>query len=185
VEAQPPDEMHICQNCNKNAATIQVTDVLDVLDQDPDADGYEERHLCDTCAQQLNLPHSPVPTKTMADIWKLLQISAQKAQHGGSKSLTCPDCNMTLAELRRRGKLGCAKDYEVFKDYLAELFERMHGATQHVGRVPGIGEGELERVQRISDLQQELGRAISDEAYERAAKIRDELKDLGVDQQAG
>ena len=46
----------------------------------------------------------------------------------------------------------------------------------HIHRVPGIGEGELERIQRVTDLKSELELAIRDEAYERAASIRDELK---------
>jgi len=120
----------------------------------------------------------------MADIWKLLQFSAQQVRQSG-KTLTCPDCGMTLTELRRRGRLGCPKDYEVFREYLDELLERMHGATEHVGRVPGLAEGELERVRKISDLKHELGQAINEEAYERAARLRDELKTLEVDSEDG
>jgi protein arginine kinase activator len=169
--------MQLCENCKKNATSVQVTEVLTPQDTTAANEGFEERQLCDVCAQKLNLPHAPVPAKTMADIWKLLQLSAQQVRQSG-KTLTCPDCNMTLTELRRRGRLGCPKDYEVFSDYLGELLERMHGATEHVGRIPGVGEVELERVRRISDLRQELGQAIDQEAYERAASLRDELKTL-------
>ena len=62
--------------------------------------------------------------------------------------------------------------------------ERMHGARRHVGRVPGIAESELARAQRISDLEQELDAAIREEAYERAASIRDELKALDGPEEA-
>ncbi len=113
----------------------------------------------------------------MADnIWKLLQLSKTARVQG--QMLKCKACGMTLDELRRNGKLGCAQDYEVFKDHLDELLERMHGAHEHVGRVPGIGEGELERIQRVQELQANLDLAVRQEDYEEAASIRDALKML-------
>ena len=54
----------------------------------------------------------------------------------------------------------------------------MHGARSHVGRVPGQSAEELNRRQRVLDLKQKLEVAIRDEAYESAAKLRDELRAL-------
>jgi protein arginine kinase activator len=114
----------------------------------------------------------------MADIWKLLQYSAQQTRKRAV--IRCPDCGMTLEEFRKKGRLGCPKDYEVFRPQIDELLERVHGATEHRGRVPGLSEKELLRIQRMTDLQQELENAIREEAYENAARIRDELKELEV-----
>ena len=111
-----------------------------------------------------------------ADIWKLLKYSAQQTRK--RSSLSCPDCGMTLEEFRKKGRLGCAKDYEVFSSHIDELLERVHGAKLHVGRRPGISEDELNRMQHVTDLQHKLEIAIREEAYESAARIRDELKDL-------
>ena len=47
-----------------------------------------------------------------------------------------------------------------------------------MGRVPGTSEAELVRVQRMSDLKQKLETAVREEAYESAARLRDELKAL-------
>jgi protein arginine kinase activator len=85
---------------------------------------------------------------------------------------------MTLEEFRKKGRLGCPKDYEVFREHIDELLERVHGAKLHVGRRPGISEDELNRMQNVTDLQHKLEIAIREEAYESAARIRDELKDL-------
>jgi protein arginine kinase activator len=167
----------ICQHCEKNVATVHVTELLEGTESDPAAEQVLERHLCEGCAQEMDLPHTALPAKTMADIWKLLQLSAQQTR-SKRKAITCPDCNMTLEELRRGGRLGCPKDYEVFKEYLGELLERMHGAREHVGRVPGLDENELERINRIQGLRGELDAAVREEDYERAAHLRDELKDL-------
>jgi protein arginine kinase activator len=134
-----------------------------------------EQHLCEECAQALNLPHSPVK-KTAQEIWKLLQLSAQRSRR--EAGVVCPDCGMSLAEFRQKGRMGCPKDYEIFGGHTRELLERIHGSTQHVGRGPGQDQAALERQQRMSELQRELDAAIRKEAYEQAARLRDELKAL-------
>ena len=169
----------ICQNCQKNVATVHVTEIVE-----PDADAEVapatgqvlEQHLCEICAQTMDLPHMPAVKKTMADIWKLLQLSAQQTRKKGG--LACPDCGMTLDEFRKKGRLGCAKDYEVFKGHILELLERVHGSRTHVGRLPGTTDAEIERQKRMSVLRHELETAIRDEAYENAARLRDEIKGL-------
>lgn len=172
--------MKVCQRCHQQPATVQVTDIAEVSATDGTAQSVQERHFCENCAQALELPKVGLPSASVANIWKLLTISAQKARHK-RPSITCSDCGMTLEELQRRGRLGCPKDYEVFRSYLGELLERMHGARTHVGRVPGLAAGDLERIQRISDLRQELDVAVREEKYERAASLRDELRTLETD----
>lgn len=176
----------ICQNCNKNAATVHVTEIVDVAVEgsvpgEPARREVQEQHLCEMCAQTTDLPHMPAAKKTMADIWKLLQLSAQQTRKRGGPA--CPDCGMTLDEFRKKGRLGCAKDYEVFKSHIGDLLERVHGARAHVGRVPGTTEAESLRSQRVNALKQQLEEAIRAEAYENAARLRDEIK--GLDQPDG
>jgi protein arginine kinase activator len=118
----------------------------------------------------------PVAKKSMADIWKLLQLSAQQTRKKGGQS--CPDCGMSLEEFRKKGRLGCPKDYEVFKVHIGDLLERVHGSRTHVGRIPGTSEAEIERIKRLTDLRGQLEVAIREEAYENAARLRDELKAL-------
>jgi protein arginine kinase activator len=164
----------LCQSCKENPATIHVTEV--VYDETAGGQSLVERHLCEACAQAANLPHAAVVKKSVAEIWKLLQASAQRSRK--ELGLTCPDCGMTLAEFRQRGRLGCPRDYDVFMPQLRDLLERIHGATRHSGRVPGLDESSMERRKRASELQRRLEAAIRDEAYEAAAQLRDELKSL-------
>ena len=164
----------LCQSCKENPATVHVTEV-----QHGEADGeqaLEERHLCEVCAQAANLPHSTVIQKSVAEIWKLLQASAQRGRK--EPGVTCPDCGMTLAEFRQRGRLGCPKDYEIFMPQLRDLLERIHGATRHSGRTPGLDEPSMERLKQVNELQRRLEAAIREEAYEDAAALRDQLKTL-------
>jgi protein arginine kinase activator len=127
----------------------------------------------------MNLPHNPVVKKSVTEIFKLLQMSAQKAKR--EPAVACPECGMTLAEFRQRGRMGCPRDYDLFAPQLQELLERVHGSTRHVGRRPGVDEVAQARMQRVSELRNALEAAIREEAYESAARIRDELKDLQAD----
>jgi len=197
----------ICQNCLKNAATVHVTEIstalppVDVkstpaeagsaasLSADSDAVAptptYSEQHLCEVCAQTLELPHAPALQKAQLDIWKLLQITAKQTRRKGGP--TCTGCGLQLEEFRRKGRLGCPQCYEAFAAHLGEVFERVHGARQHVGRLPGTDAQlpappsdalALDREKRLVDLRQKLEIAIREEAYENAARLRDELRQL-------
>jgi protein arginine kinase activator len=167
----------ICQLCKKSVATVHVTEVLDVALGNPAvAMSYREQHVCEDCAQNMDLPHSASAKKTMADIWKLLQLSAQQTRKKGGP--VCPSCGMSLDEFRKKGRLGCPKDYEVFKSHIGDLLERVHGARVHTGRLPGASEAELQKLQRQTELRHLLEVAIREEAYENAAQLRDEIKAL-------
>ena len=85
---------------------------------------------------------------------------------------------MSVAEFRNKGRLGCAECYEVFRGPIAELLERVHGAIEHIGRVPGLSDDDLARMQRLSELRRELDAAVREEAYESAASLRDALASI-------
>ena len=168
--------MH-CQACQQNSATVHVTEISEVRGKDGEVPAREdsEQHLCEACAAKIDLPAAPAVVKSAADIWKLLQMSAQQTRKRGP---SCPDCGMSLDEFRKKGRLGCARDYEVFKSHIADLLERVHGARAHVGRLPGTTEAESLRTQRLTLLKQQLEEAVRAEAYESAARLRDEIKAL-------
>jgi len=168
----------ICQNCQKNAATVLVTEIApDLASGNGEGKPAEvhEQHLCEVCAQALDLPYAPISKKSPVDIWKLLQLSANQGRKKPGPA--CPACGMTLEEFRKKGRLGCPRDYEVFRAHLAEVLERVHGAVQHSGRIPGSSSGSTGSG-RIDLLRQELGNAIRAEAYENAARLRDEIRAL-------
>ena len=133
----------LCQVCKQNDASVHVTEVNQVFHPDPQGGkeiaklSAQERHLCEACAQAAKLPHQPAGG--VAEIWKLLQASQQKRQKRETAGLTCPECGMTLRDFRQRGRLGCAKDYEVFGAQLRDLLdiaiqesERFYPAFQSV-----------------------------------------------------
>lgn len=167
----------LCQNCQKNEAKVHVTDLSAAAVDGEANSSYQEQHFCDVCAQSMDLPTMAAPKKSTQEIWKLLQMAAQQTRNK-KPGPACPDCGMTLDEFRKKGRLGCAKDYTVFKAHILEILERVHGARKHVGRVPGGEAPALDGRNRLVALRKELEDAIRAEAYERAAHLRDEIKAL-------
>ena len=168
-----------CQVCKQKPATVHITEVLELPTDADEPNKLQQKHVCEGCAAVMDLPHAPPPSKGIVNIWQLLQQSAQRSSQEGG--LRCPDCGMTLAEFRSQGRLGCPRDYEVFRAHLEPLLQRIHNATEHAGRVPGVAQEELDRMRAISELRERLETAIRDEAYEDAARLRDELAQIETD----
>ena len=96
---------------------------------------------------------------------------------------TCEHCGMTWAEFRQGGLLGCEHDYAAFEKDLTPLLQRAHeGGTHHVGKTPVRGRGNAEagvvvrRQPDLARLRKDLAKAVETEDYERAAKLRDQIK---------
>lgn len=173
----------LCQNCKLEPATVHVIHPAQHFNVCPES-GTEvykfkptERHLCQGCAQSQALTKPSLPSN-IAGMLKAVEAAAATTPKPRPKVTACPDCGMTLREFRQLQRLGCPKDYEVFGKDLAEVLERIHGASAHVGRVPGMDDATHQRLQRIHELQSALDAAVRDEAYEAAARLRDELRTL-------
>lgn len=163
--------MGLCERCKKAQATFHLTNI--------DHTGAKvERHLCDGCATEEGLLHSP---KTTVDLNELLEnfISGSKSGSANLSELVCENCGMSYVEFRNQGLLGCANDYDAFKDQLVRLLERTHsGGTSHVGKAPkSLGQTHKPQ-QDIRRLKRQLEEAVSAEDYERAAELRDRIREL-------
>jgi protein arginine kinase activator len=88
---------------------------------------------------------------------------------------------MAWSEFTQSGLLGCEHDYSAFDKDLTPLLQRAHeGATHHLGKVPTRRGGTSVPVKRqldVARLRKELNRAIEGEDYERAAKLRDQIRE--------
>jgi len=158
-----------CDNCNKQA-TVHLTEIRN---------GKKiEKHLCEQCAAQnegLPVKSAHTPINELLTNFVLAHSGLQK--EAGS---TCDACGISWAEFRQAGLFGCPNDYTIFEKDLTPLLQRAHeGATHHVGKVPtrrgGTGVPMRKQVD-VARLRKELGKAVEAEDYERAAKLRDQIK---------
>ncbi len=155
----------VCQHCGENPATIHFTDIKD--------DARVELHVCEECAAAQGITNDSGPPSG-----GLTGMVASVARAAAASSLACPHCGLTWREFRKRGRLGCPHDYEIFEAQLVPLLANMHrGAERHVGRLPrGHGPESSRRGERLMDLRRRLSDAVEAERYEQAARLRDEIR---------
>jgi protein arginine kinase activator len=157
-----------CDHCNK-AATVLVTEIK--------GGKRVEKHLCEHCAAA----NEGLPVKAQPPINELLTNFVMA--HSGlarEKGATCEDCGIAWAEFRQTGLLGCEHDYSLFEKELVPLLQRAHeGATHHIGKEPvrgGGGGAPMKKQTELAKLRKELAKAVEAEDYERAAKLRDQIR---------
>ncbi len=90
----------------------------------------------------------------------------------------CPVCGTTLSEISRTGKIGCPECYHTFSAALMPSIQRIHGKTQHTGKVPHSAGTNLRLQSRITELEAKLHQAIEEQRFEEAAQFRDEIASL-------
>ncbi|MBN1436929.1 MAG: UvrB/UvrC motif-containing protein [Sedimentisphaerales bacterium] len=145
-------------------ATVHLTEIVNGV--------KKERHLCEKCAQKEGITiKAHVPLSELLDS----VVSAQKAAEELS-DLTCPECGITWPEFRQAGSLGCPHDYVAFGGPLRKLIETsQEGAMLHVGKVPPQIDRLMDVQGRLLRLKHDLRQALTEEDYETAAKLRDQI----------
>ena len=159
--------MILCQACKKSIATVHLTEIH--------SGKRREKHLCEDCARKMDLPHKQPAFWT--DLLGAF-IEKEQGQDAEGKGRACPDCGLTFSEFKKKGRLGCAKDYQVFKKGLEGLLAKMHGSVKYVGKVPrGHGTKPIYKNELLK-LKNRLKKVIKTEEYEEAARIRDRILEL-------
>lgn len=159
------DEERICEECGKRVATWHLTEFVD---------GQPVRH--DLCEQCYAKKHGGGVVASQLALAQLLAALAPELKQMAERQ--CPACGITYLEFRQSMRLGCAKDYEVFGTALEHLLERIHGATEHCGKVPShAGKGVVIHG-RLRALQKQQEQAIAVQNYELAAELRDRIDKL-------
>lgn len=155
--AKPKD----CAHCQKTA-TIHLTQIIDGK--------ITKLDFCEDCPHQKEVSDP--------EAFSLAQILAT---HGsgevGAKLLNtaCAHCGMTLNAFKKSGRLGCAHCYEQFHDVVMQMLPQMQSGSEHTGKRPAAMLERMAHERRLTQLQGDLQEAIRTEAYEEAARLRDEL----------
>jgi len=155
-----------CDLCN-NKANVYLTQIVEGK--------MQKVNLCESCAREKGVTD---PTGfALADL--LFGIGQQQEiTPAGEHADACPQCGMTGEQLKKSGRVGCARCYEVFSDGLDSLLKAMHKGTRHKGKVPHRQFEQRHRVGKLLDLRKQLDDAIRDERFEDAARYRDEIAAL-------
>ncbi len=160
--------MKRCDLCGKNEAVLK----LQQLDKEGKA---TEISICAECAKKKGFTSVEDLKKGAAEL--LAELKARIDEK--DKKVVCPKCGMSFAEFKRVGRLGCAGCYSQFGEQLQPLIRRLHGSVQHIGKSPHQGKKKAQERLQIQRLRAELQAAIKAEDYERAAALRDRLRQAG------
>jgi protein arginine kinase activator len=158
-----------CMICKTNEAKVHLTQIV--------GDKVQKVDLCEECAKKkgVNDPQG----FSLADL--LLGLGASQEISSGqteADELKCPGCGFSQADFKKSGRLGCSACYTTFSAGLETLLKTMHKGTRHCGKVPHS----LKRTRDLStlatSLQKKLEKAVAEEDFEAAAKLRDEIREV-------
>ena len=160
----------VCDICKQNPATVHLTEIVD--------EQMSELHLCETCANQKG---AQVESHFgLSDLLSgLADFSKTQEPEGAAEATTkaCASCGMTYDDFRKVGRLGCAECYVTFKRSLGSLLKRIHGSPIHVGKSPVrlLKPSKIAKSEMM-ELKKKLVKAIENEAFEEAARLRDHIR---------
>jgi len=158
----------LCDVCNKNQATVHLTEIVN--------EQMTELHLCEACAQAKSAEKEQ--QFGLSDLLAGMVQFDKPAVEKEAAALKCPNCKLTYADFKKIGRLGCGECYTTFKKYLGPLLKRIHGSNMHIGKSP-LKIGKFSKKKNdASDLRLKLQKAVEMEAFEEAARIRDQIKEL-------
>ena len=166
----------LCERCQERPANVHLTEIVNGQ--------KKETHLCEVCAREIHpygfgisfLPQMSLQN-FLAGLLKHVPGAEQPAQaEVGGK--TCEKCGLTERQFVKQGLLGCGYCYDSFEERLEPLLRRIHGSVRHTGKVPVRTGGPLRQAKEIELLKNQLREAINLEEFERAAELRDRIREL-------
>ena len=159
----------LCQICHKEEATVYVIDIYN---------GKQlAMYICENCAQQQHL--EDMFSKSTMAIHELMSSIFKFSQHTSliaKPELQCPSCGITFSHFKKSGRFGCANCYDVFRENLIPIFRKFHQAEKHCNKRE---EKDAFKLDTLMSLKKQLSRAIGEEDFELAIKLRDQIKKMG------
>jgi len=169
-----------CQQCEK-PATFHITELTGPEPQ--------ELHLCEECARvyltQSEEAPEPTPASLAGALAQQLKVGQTAEELAELDQQACPVCGITFYEFRNQGRLGCPHDYVAFADELEPLIINIHGEAEHRGKRPRTHAAASQRQTELIRLRREMKEAVSQEDYERASVLRDEIQRIEQEMRGG
>lgn len=156
----------LCQKCNKNEATTRILENINGV--------KNEYYLCSKCASGY-YSHG----NSFVDFDKMLSnMFFEPERFTAYNETKCQSCGADLKFLEETGKVGCADCYKALSGSLAPYIEKLHHGLEYKGRIPEKAGEKLKKKREIDNLKAALNSAVSAQDYEKAAVIRDKIKEL-------
>lgn len=157
-----------CDLCGQRDGTVIIQQLI----------GNEDRelHLCPNCARE-----SGISSETGAfqkDLAWLADELLDSRSTSRKQAAACPDCGLELAVIRGRELAGCPTCYVVFRKVITRILNVNRNEPLHKGRYPRRLEQYGQFFVEREKLKENLKGALAHEDYERAARIRDRIREI-------
>ncbi len=171
----------LCDICKKNEATIHYKEIV----------GGQQKSLnvCAECAQKhekasgMNFGAFNL-AEMLFNLGKLSGKPEADAEKSAPPQPVCKQCGRTVKDLHDSGgRLGCAECYSSFAPLLEDVLTRVQRGKVHVGKRPGVkrrsnaGNAAVAAA-KLAALRKELAGLVKVENYEKAAQVRDAIREL-------
>ncbi len=166
----------VCQVCGKKTATTHIKAIVNGK--------LTQYDLCADCAREKG--YGGLFPSWHLDFGSLLGglIGTERPSEEVQR---CEKCGASFAEIAKTGRLGCAECYRTFRSQLLPVIQRIHGTTRHKGKTPGSSALRIADTNNgmvmvegspLEEKKRQLQEAIKAQEFERAAVLRDEIKEL-------
>lgn len=162
----------LCNECGKNQATVHSVQYVNGV--------KSEVHLCSQCAK--NHPELSGNLFSTGDFFKSFFDGFMQMPVLSGSGAVCDSCGTSFGEFRQSGLFGCPDCYNTFREAVIPVLKGTHGSIQHTGEKPAANTEEAEKRRHYYELKEQLARAIAEERFEDAAKLRDEIGALKMEE---
>ncbi len=157
---------NLCQNCGKQVAVINYHENKNGTVRD--------LHLCAACAAKMGIGIFHDDLLSHLSSFSLFSPQAQEAK----KSPACPLCGTTLTQIQKKGIFGCSHCYDTFSDKLdlSPYVGKGYQGKKEAEEEPSAPKKSEPLQDEVASLRKKLKKAVAEENYELAAKLRDEIR---------
>lgn len=164
----------LCDRCQKRPAQVHLTQIIN--------NTKKQMNLCSTCASELQAESLGfAPQINLHDFLAGLinhHFTGTNIKPNATPQMYCEKCGASEAQVAKSGLFGCSECYSQFGDRVQPLLKRIHGSSAHTGKVPKRTGGTALISKEIRSLKNQLQDAVRAEEFEKAAQIRDRIKEL-------
>ncbi len=168
----------LCEHCKQNQATTHIRQVINGKSK--------EYLLCGECASKLGVTGMINPfAMSIGDMLGSMFGQMDSTQGELPDERRCKGCGATFSDIRSSGMAGCAECYTTFFGEFVPSLQRIHGQTEHTGKVPASAGPKYRMMREIKTLQNELKTAVEGQDFERASVLRDRIRELQAKEGTG
>lgn len=160
----------LCKICGLRPAKIHYTEIVNNAAVNLD--------MCLECAAERGIDVPKGGNLEMGDLAAGLIDTLVDSESEKLGKVHCSFCGYAYSNFKQAGRFGCPDCYDSFRAQVLPLLRQIHGSVHHKGKSPQDGGPGADLKKELMHLKDDLSRAIELEEYERAAGIRDRIKEL-------